>query len=1058
MLSGTVLFGYFYGRSFVGDSIEEALEEYDATHRRDVRLCRPAELATCSSPGECQRVECLKFRDITAPRCQILPDVSLDGDACDDEDPDTTASVCVRGICEGTAFATSAPTIAPVPPLGGDAIRPCNVTEAASCPSPVHCSQMLCRIIADQSAEPVCYDLPDSSLNGNPCDDGDPDTPSSACFNGLCYGTPAPTTQPTKQPTFAPTRQPTKQPTLAPTKQPSSAPTFQPTPHPTFDSIRPCTTIEAAQCPVSIQCNQMNCQIADGQTTEPICSQVPNVTANGESCEDYDASTPSSVCTNGLCGGTPAPTTSPTARPTASPTAQPTKLPTASPTKLPTAPPTKMPTASPTVQPTPQPTIEPSRECNATEQAMCDANEAAPCRVVTCGYFEVLGVRCIDTANFTANGEVCDDGSVHTSLSVCHRGECRADVTRACDPTEFQTHCGSLSPSSVCLQVACVILPSGVPLCADHANYSTNGLACDYDGGYVDTTPRSKCHNGQCVPLQTTPCDPSARNSTVRIFAGGSTAGVLFVDSGKLVLWGSSTTTGYGIGQQSGGTLVTKPHVFGYVPVTNLTIDGDYLRVEEITIAQTFACVRLNNSRVLCWGIGGAAGGQGSSSSLATGGGQYPTIYSIPYVRIHSENGTQLLAKKLSVGSTAQQFCAVLMNDRLKCWGVGASGQLGYGNTATIGDDETPDSVTNYSYIPTSNGTVVSVFTASLTTCAITAHPERALYCWGSNTNGQLGLGDTTLRNIATSPVNITLDGDYPRTAALSVLSTCVIMELSRDVKCWGSGANGQLGQNSTSNLGQLPSTIPALNPPIAGIVSAADYAAGVRPESICAGDAFYCVLLNNTKVKCWGVNTEGQLGVGTTTAVGNSPANSLQNSGYSRILSPQEEALGIHVSEIACTQSAVCAKLSNNQVKCWGGAGVGQLGYGDLRTRGASNTSTADNYGYVSFRPFDSSADTACSCVCVQPNTSDASLLDNFLVDTTGVECPVVPTPVGTPYCPSPTYTDPRCVCDDVIQSPAPTRSPTTSPTRFPTMSPTASPTFLPTLSPTLSPVPAPP
>jgi alpha-tubulin suppressor-like RCC1 family protein len=39
--------------------------------------------------------------------------------------------------------------------------------------------------------------------------------------------------------------------------------------------------------------------------------------------------------------------------------------------------------------------------------------------------------------------------------------------------------------------------------------------------------------------------------------------------------------------------------------------------------------------------------------------------------------------------------CALLDDGNLRCWGYNFYGQLGYGNTNTIGDDETPASAGN---------------------------------------------------------------------------------------------------------------------------------------------------------------------------------------------------------------------------------------------------------------------------------------------------------------------------------------------------------------------------
>jgi alpha-tubulin suppressor-like RCC1 family protein len=56
-----------------------------------------------------------------------------------------------------------------------------------------------------------------------------------------------------------------------------------------------------------------------------------------------------------------------------------------------------------------------------------------------------------------------------------------------------------------------------------------------------------------------------------------------------------------------------------------------------------------------------------------------------------SINNPPLIADQLSAGS--KHTCALLSNASVKCWGFGGLGQLGYGDTATIGDAELPSSV-----------------------------------------------------------------------------------------------------------------------------------------------------------------------------------------------------------------------------------------------------------------------------------------------------------------------------------------------------------------------------
>jgi len=62
-------------------------------------------------------------------------------------------------------------------------------------------------------------------------------------------------------------------------------------------------------------------------------------------------------------------------------------------------------------------------------------------------------------------------------------------------------------------------------------------------------------------------------------------------------------------------------------------------------------------------------------------------------------------AGDVDVGGTAVQIwagdghtCALLDDGALRCWGRNAAGQLGYGHTDDVGDDETPASAGDVQY------------------------------------------------------------------------------------------------------------------------------------------------------------------------------------------------------------------------------------------------------------------------------------------------------------------------------------------------------------------------
>ncbi|NDA77286.1 MAG: hypothetical protein EBY07_05690, partial [Actinobacteria bacterium] len=104
------------------------------------------------------------------------------------------------------------------------------------------------------------------------------------------------------------------------------------------------------------------------------------------------------------------------------------------------------------------------------------------------------------------------------------------------------------------------------------------------------------------------------------------------------------------------------------------------------------------------------------------------------------------------------------------------------------------------------------------------------------------------------------------RTAtAVSVggVHVCAILDNS-SVKCWGYNGGsspqngGELGLGDTANRGDGPNEMGDNLPTV-------DLGTGRTAISISAGAAHTCVVLDNNKVKCWGLNFAGQLGLGDT-------------------------------------------------------------------------------------------------------------------------------------------------------------------------------------------------
>ncbi len=226
--------------------------------------------------------------------------------------------------------------------------------------------------------------------------------------------------------------------------------------------------------------------------------------------------------------------------------------------------------------------------------------------------------------------------------------------------------------------------------------------------------------------------------------------------------------------------------------------------------------------------------------------------------------------------------CALTNAGGVQCWGANASGQLGDGSTV---NRSTPVDVSGL----TSGAVAIEAGIAH--TCAITS--AGAALCWGSNDAGQLG--DGTLNQSSTPRAVAGLAGNV---IALTLGSqhTCALLG-SGAVQCWGKNADGQLGDGST---------LQRLTPvPVLGLAS------GVT--DVRAGDNHTCAVTNTGATKCWGRNSDGQLGDGSST----SRSTPVDVSGVA----------GMALVEGASRHS--CALTGAGGVKCWGNNSSGQLGNG---------------------------------------------------------------------------------------------------------------------------------
>ena len=153
----------------------------------------------------------------------------------------------------------------------------------------------------------------------------------------------------------------------------------------------------------------------------------------------------------------------------------------------------------------------------------------------------------------------------------------------------------------------------------------------------------------------------------------------------------------------------------------------------------------------------------------------------------------------------ANHSCVVLSGGSVKCWGKGGNGRLGQGAVDNIGDGVN-EMGSNLSAINLGTGrTATAVATGGMHTCALL--DNGSIKCWGDNSLGQLGQGDTNNRGdgageLGNSLMPIDLGSGRRAIAVVAGHSrSCALLD-NYLVKCWGEGGSGQLGQGNTDNLG----------------------------------------------------------------------------------------------------------------------------------------------------------------------------------------------------------------------------------------------------------------
>ena len=205
-------------------------------------------------------------------------------------------------------------------------------------------------------------------------------------------------------------------------------------------------------------------------------------------------------------------------------------------------------------------------------------------------------------------------------------------------------------------------------------------------------------------------------------------------------------------------------------------------------------CATNQSGAVSCWGAddkGQRDAPAGAASALSAGLDSSCAIVSGGAVKCWGNTTAAPIASAAAaLASGASHACAFDNNDVL-CWGAGTSGQLGDGQTS---DSSTPVKVGGFS------GATGAIAAGGAHSCAVASAGggETALFCWGANASGQLGLGSAGTPHPQAASTG--LAGVTQVVAGTS--HTCALT--SGAVRCWGGNDQGQTGADTADT--QVPS------------------------------------------------------------------------------------------------------------------------------------------------------------------------------------------------------------------------------------------------------------
>lgn len=344
--------------------------------------------------------------------------------------------------------------------------------------------------------------------------------------------------------------------------------------------------------------------------------------------------------------------------------------------------------------------------------------------------------------------------------------------------------------------------------------------------------------------------------------------------------------------------------------------------VKKIATGQDHTCYILNQNEVICWGSN-AYGQLGieeplgkfvsvsfpeidpgnSFISLAAGNHHTCALKSTgeiycwgrnhrQQIGINSEIETHKVPQQVlsvetfkSICAHEDHSCALSVQGRVYCWGANDYLQSNLGANTTLPKPQILTELEDYS--------ISNISCGYHHTCALDNLGR--LFCWGSDSRGQLGNGDEQTER-GFSSVESSHISESISSISAGINHNCLLTS-QKKAYCWGNNEQGALGVGEDVRFVSQPKSVNTVD----------------LFTNIASGGIFSCAISEQSELQCWGVNSFGQLA----------------SADPSSALSPRKYEKSLPLDTMDSHSNHVCASSFDDQVLCWGSNAKGQLGQG---------------------------------------------------------------------------------------------------------------------------------